>query len=186
MISPDKEGPLLTLVVAVALNGVIGKDGGLAWRISDDLKWFKRVTMGKPIVMGRKTYDSIGRPLPGRENIVISRGQYDQTPGGDVAVGAVKYFSSIDAGLAAAGQCAALSGATETCVIGGGAIYKELLPRADRIYFTKVNANVEGDVSFPAIDSSQWRIIKVGGAEKSEKNEYSCEFFIMDRGKKAA
>ena len=177
-IAPDQEGPLVTLVVAVAENGVIGRDGGLAWRISDDLKWFKRRTMGKPIIMGRKTFDSIGRALPGRENIVISRNPHFKEKG-------VVLSHSIDIAMSSARSGAEAVGAVEMCIIGGAHIYEQMIERADRIYFTKVCAEVEGDVFFPAFDPADWRKVKVGGCRQSEKNEYSCEFFIFDRLAKA-
>lgn len=176
MIEPDKEGPLISLVVAVAANGVIGVDGGLAWRISDDLKWFKRMTLGKPIIMGRKTFDSIGKPLPGRDNIVVTRNSSFGPEG-------VLTASSLDEAEALAQTSAAALDATEICIIGGAAIYEQTLPIADRIYFTKVNAVVAGDVHFPSLKQENWRKIRVGEAEKSEKNEHSCGFFILDRVK---
>ena len=174
MIEQDREGPIISLVAAVALNGVIGAGGGLAWRISDDLKWFKRRTLGKPVIMGRKTFDSIGKPLPDRENIVISRQAAAPSAG-------LRWVDSIDASIAAATVAAKSLNSPELCVIGGADVYAQFLAHADRIYFTKVNAVVAGDVSFPAINPSDWRKIRVGEATKSEKNEHSCEFFIMDR-----
>jgi len=179
MITVDKDGPLMTLVAAVAENGVIGVDGGLAWRISDDLKWFKRVTLGKPIIMGRKTFDSIGKPLPGRDNIVVSRRE-GFAPDGTIGA------ASLDEAEALGRASAAALDATEICIIGGATIYEQTLPDVDRIYFTKVNAVVAGDVHFPALESGNWRKIRVGAAEKSDKNEHSCEFFILDRVKMAS
>lgn len=174
MIDADKTGPLKTIVVAAALNGVIGKGGDLAWKISDDLKWFKKVTIGKPIIMGRKTFESIGRPLPDRINIVISRQP------GYVAEGC-RVLPSLDEAMVEAESAASANGSLEICVIGGAEIYRQTLPTIDRIYFTKVLAKVEGDVEFPSIDPAGFRKIKVGAAEKKAKNEYPCEFFILDR-----
>jgi len=165
---------LIALVVAVAENGVIGSGGGLAWKISDDLKWFKKVTLGKPIVMGRKTFDSIGRALPGRANIVVTRSR-------DFAVEDVTAAMSFDAALAAAETAAKEAGVEEICVIGGGEIYRQALPRAGRIYLTRVEARVEGDTFFPPIDPAQWRETAAGGCEQDEKNQHSCRFFILDR-----
>ncbi len=164
----------IALVVAVAENGVIGSGGGLAWKISDDLKWFKKITLGKPIVMGRKTFDSIGKALPGRANIVVTRSRTFAAEG-------VTAVASLDAALAAAEAAAKGAGAEEICVIGGGEIYRQTLPRAGRIYLTRVEARVEGDTFFPPIDPAQWRDTAAGGCERSEKNQYSCRFFILDR-----
>lgn len=164
----------LTLVVAVAQNGVIGADGDLAWRISDDLKWFKEITLGKPIVMGRKTFQSIGKALPGRDNIVVTRDmRFDAD---DVYIA-----RSIDAAIKLASECADRTGADEICVIGGGEIYAQTIAQADRIYLTRVAATVEGDTRFPAIDSGCWRETLAGAAEKGPKNDHDCEFFILDR-----
>lgn len=160
----------VALVVAVARNGVIGAGGDLAWRIADDLKWFKKVTMGKPIVMGRKTYESIGKPLPGRVNIVITRNP-EYAPEGVSTVRTVK----------AALDLANEEGAEEICVIGGGEIYKQTLPLADRIYLTRVDAEPEGDVFFPDLDEGLWRATRDSACAKSDRNEHACEFFILDR-----
>ena len=164
----------ISLVAAVAENGVIGAGGRLAWRISDDLKWFKKVTMGKPLVMGRKTFDSIGKPLPGRDNIVV-------TGNPDFAVDGVLRAGDIDGALALAEDCAAKRGAAEICVIGGGEIYAQILDHADRIYLTRVRAVVEGDAFFPTFDPAEWTEIRDSACEKSPKNQHSCEFFILDR-----
>jgi dihydrofolate reductase len=161
---------MISIVVAMGRNHLIGRNGDLPWRISDDLKWFRKVTMGKPIIMGRKTYDSIGKPLPGRRNIVITRNAGFGACGIDVA-------SSIDAAL----DLARSGDQPEICIIGGAAIYRETLDLADRIYLTLVDAEPEGDAFFPALDWSAWRKSPMGGATKSPKNEYSCEFFMLDR-----
>lgn len=162
--------PRVALVVAVARNGVIGAGGDLVWRISDDLKWFKKVTMGKPIVMGRKTYESIGKPLPGRANIVITRNP-DYAPEG------VSVVRTVEAALDLARE----EGADEICIIGGGEIYAQTLPLADRIYLTRVDAAPEGDVFFPNLDETTWRATRESVCEKSDRNEHACEFFILDR-----
>jgi dihydrofolate reductase len=136
---------LISLVVAVSRNGVIGKAGGLPWHISSDLKLFKATTLGKPIIMGRKTWESLPRkPLPGRINIVITR------QAGFVAEGAIVVKN-------VAGAIAAASGAEEIAVIGGGEIYHMFLPQAGRVYFTEVDLEVEGDTYFPKLSSSDWR-----------------------------
>lgn len=164
----------VAFVVAVAKNGVIGVRGRMPWRISDDLKWFKEVTIGKPIIMGRKTFESIGKPLPGRRNIVVTRSDAFSHPG-------VVRAKDVSEALRLAEGFAQEDGADEICVIGGGEIYAQAFDSADRIYLTRVNAAPAGDACFPPFDESAWRVKPVGGCGKGERNEYSCEFFILDR-----
>jgi len=167
----------ISLVAAVAKNGVIGADGGLAWKISDDLKWFKKVTMGMPIIMGRKTFESIGKPLSGRDNIVVTRSPaFD--PGG------VFIARNIAAALRLARACALKSGADEVCIIGGGEIYAQTIDLADRIYLTRVDAKLEGDVYFPPLDLAAWTETPEGGCAQNERNSHDCRFFILDRREK--
>jgi dihydrofolate reductase len=134
--------PVITLVVARADNGVIGRDGGLPWYLPADLRHFKALTLGKPIVMGRRTFDSIGRPLPGRHNIVLTRS--DWTTDGVTAV------AGLTAALAAAGAV------TEIAIIGGAAVYAAALPFAWRVYLTEVHATPAGDTMLPAFDPAVW------------------------------
>ncbi len=136
----------LALIAAVARNGVIGRGGDLPWRIPADLKYFKATTMGKPMIMGRRTYDSIGKALPGRISIVVTRQSGFQAAGVEVA-------GDLDRAV----EIAAGFGAEEAMVIGGGEIYAAALPRADRLYLTEVHIEAEGDVYFPPLDRSQWR-----------------------------
>jgi dihydrofolate reductase len=137
----------IALVVAVSRNGVIGRDGGLPWHISSDLKRFKAITMGKPVVMGRKTWESLPkRPLPGRPNIVVTRQP------GYIAEGAV-VVADMDAALLVAGNVA------EIAIIGGGEIYAMVFRRADRLYLTEVDMDVAGDTFFPAINPAEWQEI---------------------------
>ena len=164
----------LVIAVAVARNGVIGADGGLAWKISDDLKWFKSVTLGKPVIMGRKTFESIGRALPGRDNIVLTRAP-------DFAAEGVYIARSLDGAIKLADALAGAAGADECCVIGGADIYAQTLAHTSRIYLTRVAADVAGDVTFPALDSAAWNETSVGGCEKTAKNQHACEFVILDR-----
>jgi dihydrofolate reductase len=133
---------MISLIAAVAENGVIGRAGALPWRLRDDLKFFKEQTMGKALVMGRKTHESIGRPLPGRENIVLTRDPRARFAGCRTA-------SSVQEALALAGD-------REVMVIGGAAIYRAFLPLAERIYLTEVKGAFEGDVHFPAWDPAEW------------------------------
>ena len=135
---------IVSLIAAVAANGVIGRDGDLPWRIPADLRHFKAVTLGNPVIMGRKTWQSLGRALPGRRNIVISR---DSSFGADGA----ELVGSLDTALAAVAEV------EEAMVIGGGEIYAEALSRAERLYLTYVHAEAEGDVFFPQIDETLWR-----------------------------
>lgn len=134
----------ITLIVARARNGVIGRDGTLPWRLPEDLAFFKRTTMGHPIVMGRRTWESIGRPLPGRRNIVVSR------QAGFVASGA-EVAPDLDAALS---LCA---GATDVFVIGGAQLYRDALPRAERLIVTEIDADFEGDTHWPPPDPAHWR-----------------------------
>jgi len=140
----------IALIVARADNGVIGREGGLPWHLSGDLKFFKAQTLGKPVVMGRKTYQSIGRPLPGRPNLVVTRDDTFRPTG-------VEVFADVAAALARARALASESGAAEVMVIGGGQIYEETLPLARRIYLTEVHARPAGDTSFPDLDPAVWR-----------------------------
>jgi dihydrofolate reductase len=132
------------MVAAVARNGAIGAQGGLPWRLSSDLKRFKSLTMGKPLIMGRKTFESVGRPLPGRRVIVVTRDLGWTRPDVEVAHG-------LDEALALA------AGAQETMIGGGGEIYALAMPYADRLYLTEVEAEPAGNVFFPAFDRAQWR-----------------------------
>jgi dihydrofolate reductase len=136
--------PRLTLIVARARNGVIGKDNAMPWKIPGEQAYFKRVTMGHPVIMGRKTWESIGRPLPGRRSIVVTRNPRFVAPGAEV-------ISGLDAALAA---CA---GAAEAFVIGGAELYRLALPRADRLLITEIDHDFEGDTAFPAPDPARWR-----------------------------
>ncbi len=140
----------IVLVAAVGENNVIGRYGQLPWRLKSDLKHFRELTMGKPVVMGRKTYESIGKPLPGRTNIVLTRDLSLQVPGGVLA-------GSLDAALAYARKDAAQRGVDEIMVIGGGDVFADTLPLADRLDITHVHAAPDGDAFFPPIDSADWR-----------------------------
>lgn len=145
--------PIVALIAAVADNGMIGKDGALPWRIPADLKWFRERTMGHHVVMGRKTWASIGRPLPGRTNVVVSRNLAVSGPEGreDELKGV-----TVVGGLAPALELAAVAGDDEVFVIGGAELYRSALPLAGRIYLTRVHAQVEGDTWFPALDPAAW------------------------------
>ncbi|MFS1525163.1 dihydrofolate reductase [Microbulbifer sp. 2304DJ12-6] len=165
----------VALIAAVARNGAIGKDNGLPWRLSGDLQFFKQVTMGKPVVMGRKTFESIGRPLPGRNNIVITRNTSWQANG-------VEVVTSLQAGLCRAREWALKAGAAEVMVIGGAQIYRLALPLAARLYITEVDAEVDADAFFPKLDDS-WVDTVRECYPASDRNEYNYALVQYDRFK---
>lgn len=164
----------IVLVVAVAKNGVIGRDGDLPWRLPSDLKRFKQLTLGKPVLMGRKTWDSIGRPLPGRPNIVITRDAAFRAAGAEVV-------SSLDAGLASARREAEGLGVDEICIIGGGQIYAQVFDRADILHVTHVEADVDGDTRFPAIDPAVFEKIVEEPIPQGEKDSHAMRFVTWRR-----
>ncbi len=159
---------MISLIVAVSENGVIGRDGDLPWRLSDDLKRFKAVTLGKPVIMGRKTWDSIGRPLPGRQNIVITRSKHFEADGCAVV-------DSPERAIAAAGD------ADEIMVIGGGEIYRRFIDKANRLYVTRVRASVDGDTRFPDIDEEVWREVSAEHHPADEKNDHAFDVLLYVR-----
>jgi dihydrofolate reductase len=164
----------LSVIVAAAENGVIGRNNALPWHLPEDLRYFKRVTMGKPIVMGRKTYESIGRPLPGRTNIVITRQP-------DYAAEGVKVVASLDEALALAQDIALIDGASELMVIGGAEIYRAAIARAKRLYLTEVHASVEGDARLPEVDWSVWQEVSRERWPASDVNPYPYSFVVFER-----
>lgn len=164
----------LSLIVAMAENGVIGKDNDLPWKISSDLKYFKEKTMGKPIIMGRKTFQSIGRPLPGRVNIVITR---DTT----FAVEGVITAHTLDMALDVGKNMALVKGVDEVMVIGGAQIYELCLPDADRLYLTRVHGEVEGDTIFPALNSDDWLEGSSERCTAGEKDSHDYSLIVLDR-----
>jgi dihydrofolate reductase len=164
----------LAVIVAAAENGVIGRNNTLPWHLPGDLRYFKQVTMGKPIVMGRKTFDSIGRPLPGRTNIVITRNP-------DFRAEGVRVAASLDEALRLAADIALTDGAPELVVIGGVEIYRASIPRADRLYITEVHASVEGDAFLPRIDWAHWREIGRERHSASDANPYDYSFVVYQR-----
>jgi len=164
----------LALVWAMARNRVIGRNNALPWHLPEDLKFFKRVTMGKPIIMGRKTWESIGRPLPGRCNIVISRNQ-------DFKADGIEAVSSLQQAISLAEQISLRDGVDEVCVIGGAEIYDQALPLADRLYLTQVHADVEGDTFFPEFDLSQWQEVEREDFSASSANPYDYSFLVLEK-----
>ncbi|MEM1039016.1 MAG: dihydrofolate reductase [Pseudomonadota bacterium] len=164
----------IVIVVAVAKNGVIGMEGGMPWRLSTDLKRFKALTLGKPMIMGRKTFDSIGRPLPGRTSIVVTRDTDWQSPG-------VVAIDSLDKALAAAAEIAAADGVNEICVVGGGEIYRQTLNQATRLCVTEVDAEPEGDTTFPQIDHVQWTKVSSESVPPGENDSAATSYTVYER-----
>ena len=158
----------VSLVVAAAKNNVIGRDGELPWHLPDDLRHFKRLTTGKPVIMGRRTFESIGRPLPDRRNIVMTRNP-------DYAAAGCDVVTSVSDALDLAGH------GTEVMVIGGGQVYRDFLPRADRIYMTRVQAEIEGDTHFPEIDTSDWQLVSSEHHAADEKHAWAFEMMVFER-----
>lgn len=151
------------MIAAIGANRVIGADGSIPWRLPSDFAYFKRTTLGKPIVMGRKTFESIGRPLPGRANIVVSR-QPGYQPDG------VLVISGLAAALDHARSIAAADGAGEVMVIGGGAIYEQAMSYAERLYITHVDLSPAGDALFPPIDPAEWTVVEKPDVRRGEKD----------------
>lgn len=168
--------PVIVIVAAVAENNVIGNLGELPWRLHGDLKNFRRITMGKPIIMGRKTFESLGKPLDGRTNIVVSRNLGLEHDNVQVAYNLVEAtrLARIDARK---------RGVEEICVIGGGEIYREMVPRAVRLYITRVHANPQGDTRFPEIDFGQWKETHRENVEREEGDSADATFIIYEQNR---
>ena len=164
----DQRPMIISLISAMGRNRVIGINNTLPWRLPADLKHFKQITMGKPVLMGRKTYESIGKPLPGRTNIIISRDDDYRVPGCIVA-------RSIDAALASA------AGHEEIMVIGGAALYEQMLPRADRLYLTLIDEDFKGDAWFPEINPVQWQEQERVDHAPDAANPYHYSFLMLQR-----
>jgi dihydrofolate reductase len=160
----------ISIIVAVAENGVIGAGNQLIWHLPEDLKNFKRLTTGHHIIMGRKTYESIGRPLPNRVNVIVTRNRdYEQER--------CLFASSLE-------QAVNISDngyETESFIIGGGEIYRQALPLADKIYLTRVHQSFEGDVYFPELDENEWKILNKKEFQPDEKHKYPFTIFEMER-----
>ncbi|MBL0508837.1 MULTISPECIES: type 3 dihydrofolate reductase [Aeromonas] len=161
---------MISMIAAMAQDRVIGLDNQMPWHLPADLAHFKRVTLGKPVLMGRKTFESIGRPLPGRRNLVISRNP-------DYRADGVEVIDSVEAALA----LLAGSDVAELMVIGGGHLYGQLLPRADRLYLTRIDLAVEGDTRFPAFDEGDWSCIERELHQPDEKNLHPYCFETWQR-----
>lgn len=168
--------PIKTIVVAVSRNNIIGREGDMPWRLSSDLKRFKAMTLGKPVIMGRKTFQSIGKPLPGRPNVVITRDASFSPEG-------VTVVHSLEEAVNAATHMAAESGIDEICILGGGEIYRQAIGLADQLLITHVEAEVDGDTSFPIIDPALWRVYSELALPAGEKDTYPTRFVTYLRRK---
>ncbi len=158
---------IISLIAALAVDRVIGLENAMPWHLPADLAWFKRNTLNKPVVMGRKTYESLGQPLPGRRNIVLSRHPADDDR--------VTWVASASDALIAAGE------AEEVMVIGGGKIYQQFLPRAQRLYLTHIDAEIDGDTYFPDYEPDQWQSTFSEFHDADDKNSHSFCFEILER-----
>ncbi|WP_210397138.1 dihydrofolate reductase [Motiliproteus sediminis] len=164
----------LAAIVAQAQNRVIGNRNRLPWHLPEDLKYFKSVTLGKPIIMGRKTFESIGRPLPGRTNIVVTRDPAYQRDG-------IEVVHSLDQAIERAEQVALINGGDEALVIGGAELYAQALPRIERLYLTQVHDEVEGDAYFPAFDPAEWQQSARQDFSSSGCNPFDYSFIVLER-----
>lgn len=166
---------LISLIVAAGKNGVIGRDLDMPWHLSTDLKFFKATTMGKPLIMGRKTFASVGeRPLPGRSHFIVTR-NVDYHPAG------VETVPSLEAAIEAAKAKAAALGVNEIFVAGGGEIYRQAMPLADRLYVTHVDVDIDGDTYFPQIDSALFEAEETNTAPAGDKDDYATRFVTYTR-----
>ncbi len=161
-------GPVISLIVAMAKNGVIGRDNRLPWRLPADLAHFKSVTMGKPMVMGRKTWESLPGLLPGRRHIVVTRDR-------EYRADDCTLVHSLEQAIEAAGDV------PEVMIVGGGTLYREMLPRADRLYLTLVDLEAEGDACFPAVDFTEWRECRRESHPADERNAHAYTFVELER-----
>ena len=164
----------IALIAAVAENGVIGRDRDMPWRLPTDLRRFRALTLGKPVIMGRKTFETLGRPLPGRDNVVVTRDRGFSGEGLRVA-------HSIKEAIETARTLAGERGADEVFVIGGGEVYAAALPHADRLYLTRVHARPEGDTCFPSFDPQHWREVARETAPAGERDSADMTFLIFER-----
>lgn len=164
----------VSMIVALAKNNVIGRDGGMPWRLPSDMAFFKKTTMGKPIIMGRKQFETVGKPLPGRVNIVVSRQQGYQPDG-------VLVFSDFAAAVSHARTMAEADGQDEVMIIGGGEIYRLGLPIADRLYVTHIAAAPDGDTFFPDVDWAEWRVIDEPEIVPGERDSAQFSVRIYER-----
>ena len=164
----------ISLIVAMSQNRVIGRQNQMPWHLPDELKYFKRVTMGKPVVMGRNTFESIGKPLPGRPNIVVTRNP-------DYDADGISVVTSIEDAIDLADQLSEHDANAEAMIIGGAQIFVETLPLADRLYLTEVHAIVDGDVFFPEFAREQWRLVSREEHAADGRNPYPYSVLVLER-----
>jgi dihydrofolate reductase len=160
--------PLISAVVAMARDGVIGRDNAMPWHLPDDLKRFKALTMGKPMLMGRKTFAAIGKPLPGRTSLVLTRDPFWQAQG-------VIAVHSVDQALQKVGNV------PELCIVGGAEIFRLTLPITQRIHLTRIHANIPGDAIFPPLDTSEWRETERIEHPADDRHAYAMTFSTLER-----
>ncbi len=170
----DCKNMTLALIVAAAQNNVIGNNNQLPWYLPGDLKYFKAITMAKPVIMGRKTFESIGKPLPGRDNIVITRNA-------DYHADGIKVVASLEDAIEVAKSINLINGSEEIMIIGGAQIYEQALPKADRVYLTRVHRHVEGDAFFPQLVEHHWRQVARQDIAAEEPNPFDFSYLVLDR-----
>ena len=169
---------MLSLIVAVAQNGAIGRNNELLWHISEDLKYFKSTTTGHPVIMGRKTYESIGRPLPGRRNIVLTRGEIEFPPIKNPQTTSIEIVRSLDEVFSIA------QGDEEFFIMGGGMLYNATVGKADALYITRIFAEVsDADTFFPTVDEKIWELAQEGEILHDEENDIDFQFVVYKRKK---
>lgn len=172
--APSLEDPVIALIVARAANGVIGRDGGLPWRLAGDLAHFKRATMGKPMIMGRRTWESLPGLLPGRPHLVVSRQADFELPDAET-------FQDLEAALAQAKRLAQAAGVDEVMIIGGGQLYQAAFPHARRLYITDVHADIAGDVMFPEFDPTAWRDVFSADHPAGPRDDHAFTIRVLER-----
>lgn len=170
----EARAPIIALVVAMGENRAIGRGGDLPWHLNSDMRYFRKITMGKPIVMGRLTFMSLGRALDGRVNIVLTRNAAFIAPGAIMAY-------SLEEGLDVARRAAAKAGVDEIMVIGGEDVFRAVLPQASRIYLTEVHASPHADTWFPKLDPSEWREVAREANQAGPKDDHDFSFVVLDR-----
>ena len=169
----------IAIIVAAAENDIIGRLGQMPWRMPSDLRHFRRLTLGKPVIIGRKTFQSIGGPLDGRDTIVVTR-----DPG--FTADGVLVATSLEGAIALARACATARSSHELIIAGGGELYRLALPIADRIYLTRIHATPDGDATFPALDPNQWQEVTRAPLTTTPKDEFAAEVLVLQRHEKWA
>lgn len=164
----------LSAIVAVTENGVIGQDNDLPWHLPADLRYFKRVTLGKPVIMGRKTWESLDRPLPGRLNIVVSRQKGFRAEGAEVYD---NLADAVERARARAGE----NGVDEVMVVGGAGLYAEAMPLLDRFYLTRIHTELKGDTRLTGFEPDEWRLVEENFHASDTENCYACSFLVYER-----